>query len=227
MKKINFPLIYDYIKSYVYPILILLLLCGCGTKTKTKTESSNEIALKEQARKSDSTKTIDLIINKKVEEKVKEYLDQSKSSSESTSEDKDVTTITEISTDAPATITLTDGRVLNLQNGKITETKSTATKKNNTKAITEKNIEISERTQSKIDEVNIKAMSREIVEEVLTDLSKKETLKTGEQIKKGWQPGFWFWFWIILILIIIVAIWLFRKWLAIQFPFLQAFKFFR
>jgi cobalamin biosynthesis Mg chelatase CobN len=227
MKKINFPLIYDYIKSYVYPILILLLLIGCGTKTKTKTESSNEIALKEQARKSDSIKTIDLIINKKVEEKVKEYIDQSKSSSESVSEDKDVTTITEISTDAPATITLTDGRVLNLQNGKITETKSTATKKNNTKAITEKNIEISERSQSIIDEVNIKAMSREIVEEVLTDLSKKETSKTGEQVKKGWQPGFWFWFWIILILLIAIALWLFRKYLGIQFPFLQMFKFFR
>jgi len=207
--------------------LAFLLLSGCGTKTKTKTETSNEIALKEQARKSDSTKTIDLIINKKVEEKVKEYIDQTKSTSESVSEDKDVTTKTEISTDAPATITLTNGRVLTLQNGLISETKTISTKKNNAKAITEKNVEISERTQSKIDEVNIKAMSREIVEEVLTDLSKKETVKTGEQIKKGWQPGFWFWSILILIILILIAIYVLRKWLSIQFPFLRVIKFFR
>jgi hypothetical protein len=208
-------------------ILSIFLLFSCGTKTKTKTESSRETELKQTAKAIDSAQKIDLLISKKVEERLTEIREQTKVTEKTDAEDKTVTTTTEIQVDKPATITLSDGRVLNIDTGRITETKTTTNTKKATENIRNRNIEISEKAEKQIDETNMQIDTKKIVKEILTEINTQEVDKASENIQKGWKPGFWFWFWIVLIILLIIAFFVFRKWLAIQFPFLRVFKIFK
>jgi Fe2+ transport system protein B len=200
-------------------LILLALFLSCGTKTKTKSQSSQEQTAKDLQKEKDSIARIDSIVLAKTKIALTDIKEQTKSEDNTSDLETTTTDVIEIESKDPIYITLSDGRVLNVQNGRITKTLTTTTAKRQSQKIVEQNKEISERTKEKIDSINFSSAVAETSKEVVKEISEKQTKAEESKVKKTTIP---FWIWLILILIILIII--FRKWLLIQFPFLRMFK---
>jgi hypothetical protein len=200
------------------------LIFGCGTRTKTKTETQTEISVKETAKAEDSTFQSETFIASKFEERQKELEREFREINNSENLETTITEVVEIESKEPIFMELENGRFLNINNGRITKTKTTTTGKKKTNQTIKSNEIIAERTQSKIDSSNQIIIATKAGIETAKEYLETQKTDTKEKVTEGWQPGFWFWFWIFLILLILIAIWIFRKWIGIQFPFLKFIK---
>ena len=219
-------------KRVILVIMISLLtahfvLFGCGTKTKSSKENQTKETAMEQFKAIDSTNKAETFLSSTQEQKQKELEKEFK---QINSSDETETTITEtVEIDAVDTIyfRFPNGTYLKASNGKVVHSKTTTTGRKKNNQFKKQNEKIAERSQSKIDSSNQIIISKRAGIESAKEYLKSQKQTETEKEKTGWQPGFWFWFWIGLILLLIIAFFIFRKWLATQFPFLSKFKLFK
>ena len=181
------------------------LFSGCGTRTKTKTESSKETEVKTEAKEKDSLVKLDQFIATKVEETTKDIAAYKKENATENELETTVTETLEVESKEPVYMELSNGKFLNVNNGRITKTKTTTTSKKNNQKITDSNIKIAEKTQLKIDSINTSMMIKTAMKEAVTEVISNQKNSNVDVEQKGWQPGFWFWFWIIFILLLIIT----------------------
>jgi Flp pilus assembly protein TadB len=207
-------------------LAILLLAFSCGSKTKTKTQHSKEEKLKTEARISDSIARSKTIISTNSEKFSGDLKEMNRTDSEELTEVVEVEETIENTGQNDYVVTTPDGNIITIApNGRISKTKKTTTSHKKTNEILEKNNEISQRSQEQINQVNSDTQFKAAVNNSVQEIVTKDKVKDKDVKTTG--LGFWGWFWIILIFIIVIALWLFRKYLGVQFPFLQIFKFFR
>ncbi len=206
------------------------LLFGCGTKTKSSTETENKEKVVQESEEIKKQRSIDSIKVSLEEEFRKKYAENN---SEKTNTEATKTTTTEV-TETIKSPTADFRHVpgtdlfLNEKNGKIIErrTKTIIEERFNQEQLKKRQIEFEETEKRKKDSIAFVEKIEEIIQNHILQYDKKQKKIEESKEKKGIQLGFWFWFWVGLILLLIIAFFIFRKWLAIQFPFLSKFKLF-
>lgn len=221
-------------KRIVYIIMLTLIglhfFFGCGTKTKSSTETENKEKVVQESEEIKKQRSIDSIKVSLEEEFRKKYAE---TNSEKTNTEATKTTTTEV-TETIKSPTADFRHVpgtdlfLNDKNGKIIErrTKTIIEERFNQEQLKKRQIEFEETEKRKKDSIAFVEKIEEIIQNHILQYDKKQKRIEESKEKKGVQLGFWFWFWVGLILLLIIAFFLFRKWLAIQFPFLSKFKLF-
>jgi len=220
--------LYSYkqtIITHSIAFLLVVLLLGCGTKTKTQSESESEVKAKEIALIENEKKKLDSI-RVVVEETLRKEFFQ-KSNETNTEEGTKRTTTEVIETyESPTRDFRQVGKTdlyINDANGRLI-TKTTKTiiderfKAEQKKEIETKRIEEEKR---KKDSIATNEYIEKVIQNHILQYEKKNKDNNKVVEKKGLQLGFWFWFWVVTILLIILAIYIFRKWLLIQFSFLK------
>ena len=211
-------------------LISMLFVFSCGTKTKTSAESELKEKLNQESEEFKKQRSIDSIRLVLEEEFKKKY---SENNSEKTNTEASKTTTTEIVETIKNPVS--DFRpvqgtdlFLNEKNGQIIErrTKTIIEERFNQEQLKKRQIEFEESEKRKKDSMAVFEKMEETIQKHMLQFEKKLKAREASKEKKGWQPGFWFWFWVILFLLLLISFFLFRKWLAIQFPFLSRFKIF-
>lgn len=206
--------------------LLLLVSFSCGTKTKTITENEIEVKAKEIAKEEDELKKIDSIVVSKIEEAKKEFSQIAKENSLEEGTKRTIIETRETVFDdmklrpfAGESEKMTDDRT-----GRIYETRTIIDER--FKLEKQKELEIKKIEQERItkDSIAREEIYFKKIKEALNESMQRQKNDSKEVVQKGFQLGFWFWFWFILILLIIILIWIGRKWIGIQFPFLRFIK---
>ena len=212
--------------TYIFLMLIILLVFSCGTRTKTKSESQSEINAKETAKEEDNSRKIDSIITAKFEEAKKEFSQNSKENSVDEGTKKTTIKATETFPDDPNDYRKigNNGMALNDKNGRIVNYEIVIEEKFRREKQKEIETKIIEEQKKKSDSIAYLKIVKDVARESIKEVIASEKTQNKDVVQKGFTLGFWGWFWIILILLIIIAIWIFRKWIGIQFPFLKFLK---
>lgn len=200
-----------------------LFIYGCGTRTKTKTETSNELSVKETAKQTDSIAKIDSIITAKVEIRMKELEQKFRETQQEEETKKTTITTKETIFDNPDWETLPkSGKTIHNPTGRVVETKTVIEEKRKAQKETENNIKLIESERIKKDSIAFNSAVSLATKDAVSEILAKEKNNSLQVKKTGlsiwWKIG------IGLFLLLLVAIWVFRKWLLIQFPFLAIFK---
>ena len=200
-----------------------LFIYGCGTRTKTKTETSNELSVKETAKQTDSIAKIDSIITAKVEVSMKELEQKFRETQKEEETKKTTITTKETIFDNPEWEQLPkSGKTVHNPSGRIVETQTVIEEKRKAQKETDINIKLIELERIKKDSIAFNSAVSLATKDVVSEILAKEKNSALEVKKTGlsiwWKIG------IGLFLILIIAVYVFRKWLLIQFPFLAIFK---
>lgn len=216
-------------KRIVYIIIFLLvaihflLFTGCRTKTQNTHETENKEKVYTQAQFNDSIAKIEKRKEEAYLARLKEIEERNKKESESTSKSNEVDVTIEhkggktvVETPSGNFVVTGDGATVNT---------SSRNKSMSKKQIEEYNRKISEITEIKLENENLKSELR-VQEGQIVELEEKLEAERKSNTKTD-SCNYSIFFWIIGVLLLIILFLLFRKWLAIQFPFLSKFKLFR
>lgn len=208
---------------YFFTMLLILLAFSCRTKTQNSHETENKEKYLTEAQFKDSIAKLEKRKEEAYLARLKEIEERNKKESESTSKSNEVDMVIEhkggktvVETPSGNFVVSGDGATVNTSSRSKTMSK---------KEIEEYNRKISEITEIKLENENLKSELRvqqnEIVElEQKLETEKKNSVKTD-------SCNYVIFFWIIGALLLVIAFLIFRKWLAIQFPFLSKFRLFK
>lgn len=208
--------------SYFFAMLLILLAFSCRTKTQNIQETEKKEKYLSEAQFKDSIAALEKRKEEAYMVRLKEIEERNKKESESTSKTNEIDVTIEhkggktvVETPSGNFVVTGDGAVVNTSSRSKTMTK---------KEIEEYNRKLSELTEVKIENENLKS-DLKVQEGQIVELQEK--LQSEKKSKtKTVSCNYSIFFWIIGGLLLIIAFLIFRKWLAIQFPFLEKFKIF-
>lgn len=208
---------------YFFTMLLILLAFSCRTKTQNSHETENKEKYLSEAQFKDSIAKLEKRKEEAYLARLKEIEERNKKESESTSKSNEVDMVIEhkggktvVETPSGNFVVTGDGAVVNT---------SSRNKSMSKKQIEEYNRKISEITEIKLENENLKSELR-VQEGQIVELEEKLEAEKKSNTKID-SCNYSIFFWIIGGLLLIILFLLFRKWLAIQFPFLSKFKFFK
>lgn len=204
-------------------LVMHFLFFGCGTKTKNKTQESTEIKSDEKSKLEENKKYFDSVKTVLLEEAKREFSEIAKENSKEEATKKTIIESKETVFDDYRQVPNT-GKSIQDRTGRIIETRTIIEEKfklEKQKEVEIKKVEQERRTKDCLAVLRINESKLSLLEKKLdARIDKLEKKK----VQEGFSLGFWGWFWIILILLILIAIWIFRKWIGVQFPFLKFLK---
>lgn len=208
---------------YFFTMLLILLAFSCGTKTKNKVKESTEVKAEQTAEIEEKTKIFDSIKTALLEEAKREFSEIAKENSTEEATKKTIIESKETVFDDYRSVPNT-GLSIQDRTGRIIETRTIIQEKfklEKQKEFEIKKVEQERKTKDCLAVIKINETKLSLLQKKLdARIDKLEK----EKVQEGFTLGFWGWFWIILILLIIIAIWIFRKWIGINFPFLRFLK---
>lgn len=207
---------------YFFTMLLILLAFSCRTKTQNTHETENKEKLYTQAQFNDSLAKIEKRKEEAYLARLKEIEERNKKESESTSKSNEVDVTIEhkggktvVETPSGNFVVTGDGAVVNT---------SSRNKSMSKKQIEEHNRKVSEITEIKLENENLKSELR-VQEGQIVELEEKLEAERKSNTKTV-SCNYTIFFWIIGGLLLIIAILIFRKWLVSKIPFLGKFKIF-
>ena len=207
---------------YFFAMLLILLAFSCRTKTQNIQETENKEKYLTEAQYKDSIAALEKRKEEAYMLRLREIEERNKKESESTTKTNEVDLTIEhkggktvVETPSGNFVVTGDGAVINTSSRSKVMTK---------KEIEEYNKKLSELTEVKIENENLKSELR-VQEGQIVELQEKLETEKKSRTKTS-SCNYWLFIWTIVGLLLIIAFLLFRKWLAIQFPFLSRFKIF-
>lgn len=186
-------------------ILLIFSISGCGTRTKKTSESSSVKLQVESTRENDSILNVEKRISEQTAASINKVSEMNKT------DDTETTTTTTVDYDGkgqPLEILTPKGKLRISGTGKVNVTSQT----NSKQSIAERNQEIAELQQYKINEENFK---NEIHNKSrLIENKQVEITKLKEDISKRSRSTFWMWFALIISIalnLLLLYLWIRRK----------------